>query len=247
MALLQCRGVSVRYGGVAALSATDLDVGAGQLVGLIGPNGAGKTTFIDAVTGFARSSGRVNFSGREINRLRAHARVLAGLGRTFQNLELFEDLTVDENLLVAAERMRRWSPIVDAVWPRRDAGVASVERALQLVGAEQYRDVHPAELPNGVRKLIAVARALAADPTLLLLDEPASGLDTDESAHLGLQLRSLVDSGLGMLLVDHDMGLVLSVCDYVYVLDFGVVIAQGPPDVVRNDERVIGAYLGAGT
>jgi branched-chain amino acid transport system ATP-binding protein len=244
--MLECREVSVSYGGLLAVKPTSLHVERGQLVGLIGPNGAGKTTLIDALTGFVRSAGAVVFDGQDLSGLRPHRRVQAGLGRTFQSLELFEDLSVRENLLVAAEPTRWWSPLVDVVWPGRRGDVA-VEAALRAVSAEQYAGVRPSELPNGVRKLIAVARALAAKPSMILLDEPAAGLDSDESLLLGAELRQLVDGGLGMLLVDHDMGLVLSVCDYLYVLDFGVVIAEGTPDAVRNDERVVRAYLGSGT
>jgi branched-chain amino acid transport system ATP-binding protein len=185
------------------------------------------------------------FGGQDLSGLRPHRRVQAGLGRTFQALELFDDLTVRENILVAAELTRWWSPFVDAVRPSR-RGEADVAAALRAVGAEQYAEALPSELPNGVRKLIAVARSLAARPSMILLDEPAAGLDSDESQLLGTELRQLVDGGLGMLLVDHDMGLVLSVCDYLYVLDFGVVIAEGTPAAVRNDERVIRAYLGSG-
>jgi branched-chain amino acid transport system ATP-binding protein len=245
MPMLECREVSVSYGGLLAVKPTSLHVERGQLVGLIGPNGAGKTTLIDAMTGFVRSAGAVVFGGQDLSGLRPHRRVQAGLGRTFQALELFDDLTVRENLLVAAEPTRWWSPFADAVRPSR-RGEADVAAALRAVSAEQYAEALPSELPNGVRKLIAVARSLAARPSMILLDEPAAGLDSDESQLLGTELRQLVDGGLGMLLVDHDMGLVLSVCDYLYVLDFGVVIAEGTPAAVRNDERVIRAYLGSG-
>ena len=245
MALLDCRELAVSYGGLAALKPVDLTVDSGQLVGLIGPNGAGKTTLIDGLTGFVRSSGDVMFAGRKLNGLRPHARARAGLARTFQSLELFEDLTVRENVLVAAEPARWWSPFVDAAGGGRRRDDTAVD-ALASVGAEEFADAMPGELPNGLRKLVAVARALAPRPSMILLDEPAAGLDTDESRLLGLQLRKVVARGLGMLLVDHDMGLVLSVCDYVYVLDFGVLIAEGTPDAVRSDERVIHAYLGSG-
>ena len=245
MPMLECHEISVSYGGLLAVKSASLHVDRGQLVGLIGPNGAGKTTLIDALTGFVRSTGAVAFDGRDLSGVRPHRCVQAGLGRTFQSLELFDDLTVRENLLVAAAPARWWSPVVDMVRPGR-RGDLDVAAALCAVRAEQYADALPSELPNGVRKLIAVARALAAKPSVILLDEPAAGLDSGESRLLGTELRQLVDGGLGMLLVDHDMGLVLSVCDYIYVLDFGVVIAEGTPDAVRNDERVIRAYLGSG-
>src|SRR5262249_52355352 len=152
----------------------------------------------------------VIFKGRNISGMRPHRRALAGLARTFQSLELFDDLTVQENLLVAAERTRWWSPLVDAVLPNRGSNADAVKDALRVAGIEEYGEALPGELPNGVRKLVAVARALAGGPEMILLDEPAAGLDTDESTQLGSRLRSIVETGLGMLLVDHDMGLVLS-------------------------------------
>jgi branched-chain amino acid transport system ATP-binding protein len=247
MSVLECRSLAVSYGGVAALKPADLRVESRALVGLIGPNGAGKTTLIDAVSGFARSSGEVIFDGRRLDGRSPHRRIRAGIGRTFQNLELFDDLTVLENLLIAAEPVRWWTPLRDILGPMRRSGYAeSAMSALRAVGAQEYADLLPGELPNGTRKLVAVARALAAEPSVILLDEPAAGLDTEESALLGRCLRSLVDGGIGMLLVDHDMGLVLSVCDYVYVLDFGVVIARGRPQEILANDAVIKAYLGSG-
>jgi branched-chain amino acid transport system ATP-binding protein len=159
-------------------------------------------------------------------------------------LELFEDLSVLENLRVAADRTQWWSFLLDPIYPGRKGGDARVARALEIVGIEEYSEALPSELPNGVRKLVAVGRALAGNPKMILLDEPAAGLDSDESKDLGRQLRSLVEGGLGLLLVDHDMGLVLSACDYIYVLDFGELIAEGAPDAIRADERVVAAYLG---
>lgn len=244
MALLECRDVAVTYGGLKALRPTTLQVDEGQLVGLIGPNGAGKTTLIDALTGVTPCEGRVTFDGHDLAGIRPHRRAMIGLGRTFQGLELFEDLSVLENLRVAADRTRWWSFLLDPIFPARGDD-SRVARALQIVGIEKYADALPSELPNGVRKLVAVGRALASDPRMILLDEPAAGLDSDESKVLGKQLRALVADGLGLLLVDHDMGLVLSVCDYIYVLDFGQLLAEGTPDAIRGDERVVAAYLGS--
>jgi branched-chain amino acid transport system ATP-binding protein len=244
VALLDCRDVAVTYGGLRALRPTSLHVDAGQLVGLIGANGAGKTTLIDALTGVTPSEGHVIFDGRDLTGMRPHERASSGLGRTFQGLELFEDLSVLENLRVASDRPRWWSFLVDPIYPGRSGADAQVARALQIVGIATYSDALPSELPNGIRKLVAVGRALASDPKMILLDEPAAGLDSDESKELGEQLQSLVAGGLGLLLVDHDMGLVLSVCDYIYFLDFGQLIAEGTPDAIRADERVVAAYLG---
>jgi branched-chain amino acid transport system ATP-binding protein len=227
MTVLRASGVSVSFGGLRALVDVGLEVGEGQLVGLIGPNGAGKTTLIDAISGFVRSRGRVELDGHDLSPLPPHARARRGLARTWQSIELFDDLTVRENLAVAAH------------------SAAAVDRTLALLGLEALAGDLAIALTQAKRKLVGVARALAAEPRLVCLDEPAAGLDTVESAELGRRLRGLVDAGNSMLLVDHDMGLVLGVCDRVVVLDFGKVIADGPPEVVRGDSAVITAYLGS--
>jgi branched-chain amino acid transport system ATP-binding protein len=247
MALLESRGLTVTYGGLNANDEIDLRCEAGKLVGLIGPNGAGKTTFIDAITGFTPiTSGDVLFDGIDLAGLRPDARAKLGLVRTFQSLELFEDLTVRDNLLVAADRPRWFSFLADIVWPRsrRNATAHQVDMALEALQLTHLADTHPSDLSHGQRKLIGVARALAAKPKLLLLDEPAAGLDTKESQLLGAHLRSFLDLDVSLFLIDHDMGLVLNVCDYIYVLDFGKVIAHGTPAQVRADPAVIAAYLG---
>ena len=247
MALLEARGLTVTYGGLHANDDIDLDCHDGKLVGLIGPNGAGKTTFIDAITGFTPlSGGAVSFDGVDLGDVRPDKRAAMGLVRTFQSLELFEDLTVRDNLLVAAEKPKWYTFLADIVLPGR--GVTAfedqVDDALEALGLTSLAEAHPGDLSHGQRKLIGVARALAAKPKLLLLDEPAAGLDTQESQLLGRHLRGFLDLGVSLFLIDHDMGLVLNVCDYIYVLDFGKVIAQGPPAQVRSDPAVISAYLG---
>ncbi|MGK2947388.1 MAG: ABC transporter ATP-binding protein [Acidimicrobiales bacterium] len=246
MSLLEVRGLTVSFGGVHAVREVDLDVGAGDFIGLIGPNGAGKTTLIDAVTGFAPlAAGAVELAGSDITTLTPAARAQRGLVRTFQSLELFEDLTVEDNLRVCVDRPRWWDPLVDAVRPRRGDGLPEqVAWALEVVGLTDVRSRRPTELSHGRRKLVAVARALALRPSLVLLDEPAAGLDTSETTRLGEHLRRLPEHGISVLLVDHDMGLVLSTCDRVVVLDVGAVIASGPPEQIRADRRVIEAYLG---
>ena len=247
MALLEATGLTVTYGGLNANDQIDLTCDTGKLVGLIGPNGAGKTTFIDAITGFTSiTGGYVTFDGADLAGLRPDARAKLGLVRTFQSLELFEDLTVRDNLLVAADRPRWYSFLADIVWPGggRNASAAQVDVALEAMQLTHLADTHPSELSHGQRKLIGVARALAAKPKLLLLDEPAAGLDTKESQLLGAHLRSFLDLDVSLFLIDHDMGLVLNVCDYIYVLDFGRVIAHGTPAQVRADPAVIAAYLG---
>jgi branched-chain amino acid transport system ATP-binding protein len=245
--LLQTTELAVSFGGVRALDGVDLMVEPGRLVGLIGPNGAGKSTFIDAVTGFVASTGRVEFAGRDISGAPAYRRARAGVGRTWQTVELFDDLTVAENLLVAAEPSRLGWAVADLLRPRRRGAEARVEIALAGVGLEGVADHLPNRLSQGQRKLAGVARALAAEPALVCLDEPAAGLDPAESAALGAQLRATVDAGTAILLVDHDMGLVLGICDDIYVLEFGRVIAHGTPANVRADDRVIAAYLGENT
>jgi branched-chain amino acid transport system ATP-binding protein len=245
-ALLDTKGLTVTFGGLNANDAVDLTVDQGAFVGLIGPNGAGKTTFIDAITGFVKpSAGVVRFADRDITDLPPHARARLGLSRTWQSLELFDDLSVADNLRVAAERPRWWSFLSDVLHPGREASLAErVDWALAQVGLAEFRDAYPSDLSHGRRKLIGVARALAASPQLVLLDEPAAGLDTSESQVLGTHLRGLLDAGITVFLIDHDMALVLNVCDYLYVLDFGRIVAQGTPAEIRVNPAVVAAYLG---
>jgi ABC-type branched-subunit amino acid transport system ATPase component/ABC-type branched-subunit amino acid transport system permease subunit len=230
--VLDVNSLTVRYGGVVAVSEASLHVNAGSVVGLIGPNGAGKTSLIDAVTGFTGARGVVRLGGERIEGIAPHVRVRRGLARTFQSLELYDDLTVEENVSAALSGRRGDD--------RRHA----VTRALDLVGIDELRDRHAGELSQGQRQLVSIARACAAEPSVLLLDEPAAGLDTTESRWLGERIRSISASGVGVLLVDHDVGLVLGVCDYIYVLDFGMVIAEGEPAAIRSDRAVADAYLG---
>jgi branched-chain amino acid transport system ATP-binding protein len=247
MALLEARGLTVSYGGLHANELIDLDCEEGKLVGLIGPNGAGKTTFIDAITGFtAVSAGSVTFDGRDLDGVSPDQRAKIGLTRTFQSLELFEDLSVRDNLMAAAERPKWYSFLTDMVMPGRNEREyrEQVDWALDIMKLTDRADTMPSDLSHGQRKLISVARALAARPKLVLLDEPAAGLDTAESQLLGQHLREFLQHDMSLFLIDHDMGLVLNVCDYIYVLDFGRIIAEGTPTEVRANPAVIAAYLG---
>lgn len=243
--LLETKGLSVSYGMVRAVDQVDLRVGPGNLVGLIGPNGAGKTTFIDALSGFVPSSGTICFDGKDISRLPAHRRAHAGLGRTWQSLELFDGLSVRENLMVASQRQSITGLLLDLVRPTRHRVDSSVSDALDSVGIGHLADKLPSEISQGQRKLVSVARALAAGPRLVCMDEPAAGLNSDESRELGGHLRRLVDRGMAVLLVDHDMDLVLDICTEVYVIEFGKIIAHGKPAAVRSNPAVIEAYLGS--
>lgn len=234
MSLLYVDQVMVRFGGVMAVSGTTLMARAGQVTGLIGPNGAGKTTLFNVISGIQEpTAGSVSIDGEDVTRLAPHKRAQRGVARTFQRLELFSSLTVRDNIRVAAELAMLTNV------------TSTVEKLIARVGLADVADRTAGDLPTGSARLVEIARALATKPKLLLLDEPASGLSDIESEHLGHLLRSLADEGLGVLLVEHDMDLVMRVCDHIFVLDLGVVIAEGSPTEIRQDARVLEAYLGA--
>ncbi len=230
--LLMVEGLSVGYGGVMAVDGITFAVRRGSITALIGPNGAGKTTTMDAVCGFAPCRGDVRLGGRSLRGLAPHRRARLGLGRTFQGIDLYEDLTVEENVIVGEHR----AGLTDGT---------EVDRLLESLDLLPYRQRSVRELSQGRRQLVSIARALAGRPELLLLDEPAAALDATESAWLSDRLRAVRDAGVTILLVDHDMGLVLELCDEIHVLDFGRLIASGPPDAIRADRAVAAAYLGA--
>jgi branched-chain amino acid transport system ATP-binding protein len=233
MSLLEVRGVMVRFGGVMAVGGVDLNAEVGQVTGLIGPNGAGKTTLFNVVSGMQEpTAGEVFVGGIDITSEAPHKRAKRGLARTFQRLELFSSLTVRDNVRVAAELAA--VPDVDG----------TVERLLDKVGVAHLASTVAGDLPTGSARLVEIARALATMPRLLLLDEPASGLDDSETERLGSLLRELAADGLGVLLVEHDMNLVMHVCDLIHVLDLGNIIAVGTPTEIQHDQAVLQAYLG---
>ena len=245
--LLETKDLTVTFGGLNANDHVDIEISKGSFVGLIGPNGAGKTTFIDAITGFVpTSAGSAIFNGHNLSELKPHERAQLGLVRTFQSLELFEDLSVRDNLLVAAHPTSWYTLLLDVlrIGQSSEEMEKRIKWALEVAGLTGLEEELPTDLPHGQRKLVGVARALAAQPNLVLLDEPAAGLDTAESNALGGHLRGLLDHDVTVFLIDHDMGLVLSVCDYIYVMDFGKIIAAGTPEEVRTNPEVVAAYLG---
>ncbi len=243
--VLRTDGLTVRFGGLLAVDNVSLTCQEGQLTGLIGPNGAGKTTFIDAVTGFLdnNASGEVFLEGEPILGTAPHKLAHQGLSRTWQTLELFDDLSVRENLDVASSRLTLAGAVRD-YFSKRHAN-PRVEEVIELLDIGDIADRQPRELSQGQRKLVGVGRALVAESTkILLLDEPAAGLDKSETEWFGDQLRTLTDEGYTMLLIDHDMGLVLRVCDHIHMLVFGELKASGRPEEMRNNPEVIAAYLG---
>ncbi|MGH3520768.1 MAG: ABC transporter ATP-binding protein [Haloechinothrix sp.] len=251
MSVLEVRNVSINFGGVKALQEVSLQAGEWEIVGIIGPNGAGKTTLFNCITGFYRpSKGKIRYRGRAITRLPVHQRTALGIGRTFQNVGLVKNTTVLENVVTAQHLETDYDP-----WAGMAGGPATFveerrlrERAGQLLGLLELEDVaqaRVADLPYGVLKKVEIAAVLATDPDLLLLDEPGSGMGPEEAEALGNTLLSLrKEFGITIVMIDHHVPLVTQVSDYVYCLNFGEVLAEGKPDVVRRHPEVVRAYLG---
>ncbi|HEX3823603.1 MAG TPA: ABC transporter ATP-binding protein [Mycobacteriales bacterium] len=236
--VLEVADVSVRFGGIAAVSDVSLTAHAGRITGLIGPNGAGKTTTFNVITGLQRpTSGRVVIAGQDVSRLPPFKRARLGVARTFQRLEVFGSLTAYENILAAAEFHRSWSE--DATPPR-----AIAAEILARVGLETVAEARVDALPTGLARLVELGRALATRPRILLLDEVGSGLSHDETEALGDLMLALADDGMAVLLVEHDVELVMRVCAHIHVLDFGRLIAAGSPAEIQQDAAVQAAYLG---
>jgi branched-chain amino acid transport system ATP-binding protein len=251
--MLDVRDVSVRFGGLQALSEVSFTVTEGEIFGLIGPNGAGKTTMFNCISGLIRpTSGVIRYQGRIIDGLPVHVRSLLGIARTFQTLNLFSGLTVLENLMIPVDVRRRRGFISDAFRAPRSRFAEGQAREeahamLHLLHLPELAGALAADLPVGLQRRVELGRALAQRPQLLLLDEPASGLDGRETAELGALLPLIARQlGVTIVLVDHDMALVMRVCDAICVLDFGEVIASGTPSEVRSDPAVMSAYLGHG-
>ncbi|WP_026922907.1 ABC transporter ATP-binding protein [Glycomyces arizonensis] len=249
--LLKVEGLGLRFGGLQVLDDLSLTVGEGRIVGLIGPNGAGKTSCFNCLTGVYRpQQGRVFFDGREVSRLPTHRRARLGMARTWQNLGVIESLTVTENVMLAQHQRTGYSALAGLLglagtWGRERELRRDADEIIDYFGLADVADERVGELPYGVRKTCDMAMALASDPKLLLLDEPASGLSPEEALGLADTLRELRDRlRLTILMIEHHVPLVAEVCDHVYVLDFGRLLTEGGPEEIQRHPEVITAYLG---
>jgi branched-chain amino acid transport system ATP-binding protein len=249
--LLLTRGVTIRFGGITALDDVDLAVKPAEIVGVLGPNGAGKTTLFNIISGFLKPErGEIFLGEQDVTELLPYERVAAGMGRTFQQVRLFRNLTVMENLLVAQHRHLKTNAISAMLrlpgW-RRDERMARerVEAILDVVNLRPWAETYPSQLSYGTLRFLELAAVLSLQPRILLLDEPASGIQQKEVEALGPMLKRIRDeTGCAILLIEHDMGLLLSVSDWVYALDFGRMIAEGEPDKIVQEDRVLESYLG---
>lgn len=249
--ILRTENVTMKFGGLTAVRDFTIDVPRGSIVGLIGPNGAGKTTVFNIVTGFYKpTEGRVLFDGQDITGLPPHMVCRAGISRTFQNIRLFSNETVLENVMIGCHvrRKAKWwmAPLGLPLFRKEEEEIREKSmKLLEAVGLAQLADENSGSLPYGAQRRLEIARALATDPKFLLLDEPAAGMNPHETRELMKFIQSIRDRfGITILLIEHDMKVVMGVCEYIWVLDYGVRIAEGNPDEIQSNEKVIVAYLG---
>ena len=248
--LLEVRKVSMIFGGLAALKDVDFRLEEGEILGLIGPNGAGKTTLFNVVTSFLNpSAGEIFFSGEKISGLRTHEITNLGISRTFQNIRLFDQMTVEENVMVGRHTRSR-AGVWNSVWrtgfqKKEEARIREkTEELLDLVGLQGYNQSPASSLPYGYQRRVEIARALAGEPRLILLDEPVAGMNDSETEEMARLIKKILDFGITILLIEHDMSMVMKVCDRLVVLNFGEKIAEGGAQEIQNNPQVIEAYLG---
>ncbi len=248
--MLKTDGVTIRFGGLVAVNKVSIHVRKGQITGLIGPNGAGKTTFFNCISGvYKPSEGHVVFDGKNIEGMRPHKVNAAGMARTYQVINLFRKMTVQENIMVGMHSRLKsnfWSDLLRLPNQRKEEKFVreETEKWMEFVGLQDMRDHEAGSLSYGKQRLLEIVRGLASEPKLILLDEPVAGMNSKEKEEFDALLRRILNLGVTILMIEHDMKLVMGVCDYVYCLEHGSLLAEGVPEVVQNNPDVIAAYLG---
>jgi ABC-type branched-subunit amino acid transport system ATPase component len=243
--LLRFENVSKRFDGITALQDVSLEINKGDITGLIGPNGAGKTTVFNLITGVYRpSSGNIYLAGNRLIGLPSYRIARLGIARTFQNIRLFPSMTVLEHVLISQLSDRPWWNRFASFTHEHRSAVGKAEKILTLTGLSGVRDRLATTLPYGLQRSVEIARALASEPELILLDEPVAGMNRDETSAMHSLLVRLRERGASLLIIEHDMSFIMNLCDHLYVLDFGNLIASGPPKAIRADPTVLNAYLG---